>query len=451
MELTRQPTKMVVVQTQQSIFRDWLKNQLSPETRKTYSSVLKSFESFLRSHEIVLKNIGQVSTEMGIAYRDSLINRGLSNRSVNLHLATLSSVFQEFFFKGEITVNPIARIKRPDRSAKKPKPQLTDRELERLFEAFSEREFHLKTACVVLGTTAQRGSSILKLKKKHVLTLDGRLVLSLKLKGGKQRLLPLPMLAENFVRDLLKDKEDEDFLFIGRGQKNKHLTLRSFNKTLKAKARKAKIKKEISSHVFRRSLLHKLIFKGHSLDKIKDSISFHADVKNLYEYRSSQHYELKENPLLAMEYHRTEERDDWATPRSLISRLEAEFGRFDLDVCASLKNRVCEKFFDKDQNGLEQDWQGSLVWVNPPYSQKNEFIEKAHREAQKGTKIIILFPAFTETKWFSDLKAKSDWLLFLTGRLVFNEHAQKETAKFSNVLAFFNIEKTELADLGWTV
>lgn len=451
MELTRQPTKMVVIQTQQSIFRDWLKNQLSPETRKTYSSVLKSFESFLRSHEIVLKNIGQVSTEMGIAYRDSLINRGLSNRSVNLHLATLSSVFQEFFFKGEITVNPIARIKRPDRSAKKPKPQLTDRELERLFEAFSEREFHLKTACVVLGTTAQRGSSILKLKKKHVLTLDGRLVLSLKLKGGKQRLLPLPMLAENFVRDLLKDKEDEDFLFIGRGQKNKHLTLRSFNKTLKAKARKAKIKKEISSHVFRRSLLHKLIFKGHSLDKIKDSISFHADVKNLYEYRSSQHYELKENPLLAMEYHRTEERDDWATPRSLISRLEAEFGRFDLDVCASLKNRVCEKFFDKDQNGLEQDWQGSLVWVNPPYSQKNEFIEKAHREAQKGTKIIILFPAFTETKWFSDLKAKSDWLLFLTGRLVFNEHAQKETAKFSNVLAFFNIEKTELADLGWTV
>ena len=451
MELTKQPTKMVVVQTQQSIFRDWLKNQLSPETRKTYSSVLKSFESFLRSHEIVLKNIGQVSTEMGIAYRDSLINRGLSNRSVNLHLATLSSVFQEFFFKGEITVNPISRIKRPDRSAKKPKPQLTDRELERLFEAFSEREFHLKTACVVLGTTAQRGSSILKLKKKHVLTLDGRLVLSLKLKGGKQRLLPLPMLAENFVRDLVKDKGDEDFLFIGRGQENKHLTLRSFNKTLKAKARKAKIKKEISSHVFRRSLLHKLIFKGHSLDKIKDSISFHADVKTLYEYRSNQQYELKENPLLALEYNKSEERDDWSTPRSLISRLEAVFGRFDLDVCASPKNRVCEKFFDKDQNGLEQDWQGSLIWVNPPYSQKNEFIEKAHREAQKGTKIIILFPAFTETKWFSDLKAKSDWLLFLTGRLVFNEHAQKETAKFSNVLAFFNIEKTELADLGWTV
>lgn len=451
MELVKTPTELITVQEQQSIFRDWLKNQLSPETRKTYFSVLKSFEGFLKSHNIVLKNIRQVKAEMCIAYRESLVNRGLSNKTVNLHLATLSSVFQEFVFNGELTVNPISRVKRPDRSVKKPKPHLTDRELDRLFEAFSEKEFHLKTACVVMGTTAQRGTSILNRKKKHVLTLDGRLVLSLKVKGGKQRLIPLPMLAEKFILELIKDKQDEDFLFIGRGQANKHLSLRSFNQTLKAKARKARIKKEISSHVLRRSLLNKLIIKGHSLDKIKDSVSFHADVKNLYEYRSNQHYELKENPILALEYHKTEERDDWATPRTLIARLEKEFGSFQLDACASLKNRVCEKFFDKGQDGLQQDWNGSFVWVNPPYSEKNAFIEKAHAEAQKGAKIVMLMPAFTETAWFRELKAKSQWLLFLNGRLVFNDQEQKETAKFSSVIAFFNIEKTEMADLGWSV
>jgi len=452
MELTtKNLTNLVVAQNQQSIFRVWITNQLSSETRKTYFSVLKSFEQFLRSHQIVLENVRQVKTEMIIAYRDSLINRGLANRSVNLHLATLSSVFQEYFFKGEIKTNPVARVKRPENSVKKPKAHLTDRELERLFEAFTKKEFHLKCACVVFGTTAQRGTSVLNRKKKHVLNLDGRLVLSLKLKGGKQRLLPLPMLAETYVRELMKDKEDEDFLFVGRGQTNKHLTLRSFNKTLKAKARKAKIKKEISSHVFRRSLLNKLILKGHSLDKIKDSVSFHSDVNTLYEYRSNQEYELKENPLLAMEYHKTEERDDWATPRTLISRLEREFGRFELDACASLKNRVCEKFFDKEQDGLQQDWNGSFVWLNPPYSEKNAFIEKAHAEAQKGAKIVMLMPAFTETAWFRELKAKSQWLLFLNGRLVFNDHEQKETAKFSSVIAFFNLEKRELADLGWSV
>jgi phage N-6-adenine-methyltransferase len=452
MELTtKNPTNLVVVENQQTIFRDWLSNQLSPETRKTYFSVLKSFEQFLRSHEIVLANVRQVKAEMVIAYRDSLINRGLANKSVNLHLATLSSVFQEYVFKGETKANPVARVKRPENSVKKPKAHLTDRELERLFDAFTEKEFHLKCACVVFGTTAQRGTSILSRKKKDILTLDGRLVLSLKLKGGKQRLLPFPMLAETYVRELMKDKADEDFLFVGRGQTNKHLTLRSFNKTLKAKARKAKIKKEISSHVFRRSLLNKLILKGHSLDRIKDSISFHSDVNTLYEYRSNQQYELKENPLLAMEYGRSEERDSWTTPRSLIIRLEREFGKFELDACASLKNKVCERFFDKEQDGLQQDWQRSFVWLNPPYSQKNSFIEKAHEEAQKGAKIVMLMPAFTETAWFREMKAKSNWLLFLNGRLVFNEHDQKDSAKFSSVIAFFNIERRELSDLGWTV
>jgi len=60
-------------------------------------------------------------------------------------------------------------------------------------------------------------------------------------------------------------------------------------------------------------------------------------------------------------------------------------------------------------------------------------------------------PAFTATAWFRDLKAKFQWLLFLNGRLVLNEHEQKETAKFSSVISFFKIEKTELTDLGWTV
>lgn len=437
MELTKTPTNLVVIENQQSIFRDWLTNQLSPETRKTYFSVLKSFESFLRSHQIVLENVRQVKTEMIIAYRDSLISRGLANKSVNLHLATLSSVFQEYFFKGEIKTNPVARVKRPDSSTKKPKPHLTDREIERFFESFSEREFHLKTACVIFATTAQRGTSILNRKKKHIHHLDGRMVISLKLKGGKQKLLPLPMLAEAHLKELIKGKSDEDFLFVGRGQKNKHISLRSFNKTLKVKARRAKIKKEVSSHTFRRSLLSKLILKGHSLDKIKDSVSFHSDVNTLYEYRSNQEYELKENPLLAMEYHKTEER---------------EFGlRFDLDVCASSKNRVCERFFDKNKNGLHQDWNGEFIWVNPPYSQKSEFIKKAHQESLKGSKIAVLLPAFTETGWFRELKTKSDWLLFLNGRLVFNEHEQKETAKFSSVLAFFNVLHKEIEDLGWVV
>lgn len=45
---------------------------------------------------------------------------------------------------------------------------------------------------------------------------------------------------------------------------------------------------------------------------------------------------------------------------------------------------------NKATNGLEQDWNGHLIWCNPPYSQKNEFIEKAHGEAQAGKKLLCL-------------------------------------------------------------
>jgi hypothetical protein len=39
----------------------------------------------------------------------------------------------------------------------------------------------------------------------------------------------------------------------------------------------------------------------------------------------------------------------------------------------------------------------------------------------------------------------------LNGRLVFNEQEQKETAKFSSVLAFFNILPKDIEDLGWLI
>lgn len=451
MELTKTPQKTLTLKKHKSIFEDWFNNQLSKNTKQTYFSVLKSFEAFLRSHDIVLESIKQVKPKMIMAYRDFLVNKNLSNKSINLHLATLSSVFQEYYFKQELKENPVSRVKRPPTDTKKIKHHLTDKEIDRLINSFRENQFHLKCAFVVMATTAQRASSILNLKKQDIHYLENKMVLSLKVKRGKQKLLPVPMLAEALLKELIQAKKDDEYLFVGRNQINKPLTLRSFNQTLKVKARKVRIKKEISSHTCRRSLLSKLIMKGHSLDKIKDSVSFHSSVQTLYEYRSNQSYDLKENPILALDYLRGDDRDIWKTPQSLISRLEREFGAFDLDVCANFQNKICDRFFDKATNGLEQDWSGNLIWCNPPYSQKLDWINKADLEAKTGAKIIMLLPAFTETNFFRELRAKSHWLMFLNGRLVFNEHEQKETAKFSSVLAFFNIEKKEIADLGWSV
>lgn len=454
MELTRpQKNELSLYKSKKStrdVFANWLLNQ-NPTSRRTYKSILKSFFTFLESQGLKIKEPKEITTKQILIYRDFLSSKGFSNKYQNLHLSVLSSMLQSFVFDQLIEANPCSRVKRPPSDTKKIKHHLTDRELERLLATFTEKQFTLKTLFVVLYSTGQRISSILNLKKQDIQWLDGRMILSLKIKRNKQRLLPVPNSTEVLLKELIKDKKDDEYLFVGRNQVNKPLSVSSFNETLMVKAKKARIKKEISSHTMRRSLLTKLISKGYNLDKIKEGVSFHSDISTLFIYKSSQEMELKDNPILDLEYGSSPERDDWSSPRALIARLEKEFGKFDLDVCASKKNKVCAKFFDKATNGLEQDWSGSFVWCNPPYSQKNEFIEKAHREAQKGTKIVLLMPSFTETKWFAEMKAKSDFLLFLTGRLVFNEQENADTAKFSSVLAFFNIEPREIPDLGWIV
>ena len=75
--------------------------------------------------------------------------------------------------------------------------------------------------------------------------------------------------------------------------------------------------------------------------------------------------------------------DNWATPQDLYDALHSEFG-FTLDVCANSDNAKCEKYYDIDQDGLKQDWEG-VCWMNPPYGRKiGDWVKKAYTAARGG-------------------------------------------------------------------
>ena len=59
---------------------------------------------------------------------------------------------------------------------------------------------------------------------------------------------------------------------------------------------------------------------------------------------------------------------EWSTPRDLFDELDAEF-HFDLDVASTDENALCEKHYTKDDDGLSNEWTGS-VWCNPPYGRE---------------------------------------------------------------------------------
>ena len=113
--------------------------------------------------------------------------------------------------------------------------------------------------------------------------------------------------------------------------------------------------------------------------------------------------------------------DMWATPQAFFDKLNAEFG-FTLDPCALPSNTKCTKYYTPTDNGLLQDWQGEIVFCNPPYGRAiYDWVRKCSEEASKpNTTIVLLTPARTDTRWFHEfIYHKAKEIRFVKGRLKF--------------------------------
>ena len=79
--------------------------------------------------------------------------------------------------------------------------------------------------------------------------------------------------------------------------------------------------------------------------------------------------------------------DNWETPSEFFTLYDSIF-HFDLDVCASESNHKCEKYFTKEQDGLNQKWFGNC-WMNPPYGREiGKWVKKAYESVMGGTYLV---------------------------------------------------------------
>jgi phage N-6-adenine-methyltransferase len=96
--------------------------------------------------------------------------------------------------------------------------------------------------------------------------------------------------------------------------------------------------------------------------------------------------------------------DDRATHPLDFAEFSERFGPFTLDVAAAEHNTKCERFYDRDADGLAQDWAGELVWCNPPYSNIAPWIRKAWECWASTRGVVILLPANrTEQSWWQQM------------------------------------------------
>ena len=125
--------------------------------------------------------------------------------------------------------------------------------------------------------------------------------------------------------------------------------------------------------------------------------------------------------------------DLWATPQDFFDRLH-QLHAFELDVCATPDNAKCGRFFTKADDGLAQEWTGS-VWMNPPYGREiGAWMKKAKESAEAGAKVVCLVPARTDTAWWHDYAVKGE-ITFIRGRLKFGGH--KTNAPFPSAVVVF--------------
>ena len=102
--------------------------------------------------------------------------------------------------------------------------------------------------------------------------------------------------------------------------------------------------------------------------------------------------------------------DNWATPKELYNKLNAEFN-FDFDPCP------LNSTFD----GLVIEW-GKSNYINPPYSRqlKEAFVIKAIEQAKKGKTCVMLLPVSTSTRLFHRyILPNAREIRFLEGRVRF--------------------------------
>jgi site-specific DNA-methyltransferase (adenine-specific) len=149
--------------------------------------------------------------------------------------------------------------------------------------------------------------------------------------------------------------------------------------------------------------------------------------------RQAQHRRRAKLGILA-----SSQSSEWTTPPTLFAKLNARYGPFTLDPCATPENALCEHYYTRAENGLTQSWTGK-VFLNPPYGRGlSNWLRKTWESVTTGEADLVccLLPARTDTSWWHEWVVRGE-VEFLSGRLHFGG-AQNGAPFPSAVVVFRN-------------
>lgn len=139
--------------------------------------------------------------------------------------------------------------------------------------------------------------------------------------------------------------------------------------------------------------------------------------------------------------------DEWYTPSYIIEPIRELLGGIDLDPCSTAeanKTVKAERFFTKDEDGLNHPWAARTVFCNPPYSKPlcAKFVDKLIRDSidEIFLSAALLVHSKTDLNWYHQAASACDWMVFPRGRIKF---VKGEEPAHGNTLPLFDDIATE--------
>jgi integrase/recombinase XerD len=254
------------------------------QTLDAYQRDLKDYFSF-RGKEAPLS----AGTEDIQAYLAFLYKQGLAASTRARRLSALRQFYQFLVAEELCLVDPTHSLDTPKRGRTLPKI-LSEQEIEALIravDALPEREAYRMRALVeILYATGLRISELLTLPLTAIMSMrsEDAGMLLVRGKGGRERLVPLNMMAMDALRSYLAirstfvpNARDSTWLFPSYGGSG-HLTRQRFGQLLKEVARTAGIDPtKVSPHVLRHAFATHLLHHGADLVSVQKMLG-HADI-----------------------------------------------------------------------------------------------------------------------------------------------------------------------------
>lgn len=274
-----------------------LEKNYSVHTIKAYQSDLDSFLDFA-SQEFDYRTIDQVNYSIIRSWVVSLVDAGISNRSVNRKISSLKTYYKFLLKTKQIEINPLAKHKAL-KTRKKVQVPFSEKEIDQVIEILGgEVDFEgVRNRLIVelFYSTGIRRTELVHIKMRDV-SVSARTIKVLG-KRNKERIIPLIPAVVDTINEYLKLREqlnmitDNSYFFLSEKGVKIYETL--VYRIINSYFSKASEKVKRSPHILRHSFATHLLNEGADLNSVKELLG-HSSLASTQVYTHNSIAQLKQ-------------------------------------------------------------------------------------------------------------------------------------------------------------